>query len=602
MQQTTRSERVSQRVPLRSATSQGGIAFQLSASHVLAGAVALGIFFWMTQLHLPQPYTLLIALTAAAATGLLCTLNLQYSLYLLELTLVRLAHGLPVPPISEDDYKKIFMRRWPLGPLFLRLQEANQRIQHYVEQASLTTDLREKALQQASETAAQAERNRIARELHDSIKQQIFSISVSAAAAKAHWQGEASEDAREAVADIQRSAQEAQVEMQALLQQLRPAPLENTSLLEALKVQAQALGFRTGAQVQVEIGEVPGNDRLLPGTQETIFRLVQEAFANIARHARADHAWLKLRVEEQALRITVRDNGQGFALDQARKGMGLNNLGERTRELHGSVEINSQPGQGTTVEISIPLLEALRSPAEEARQQYALARSYELSKRGYQLCENTARLGIALVALASLLSIHWSVIVLAALITIYGYASGVYSRIQVALHTGSGSRETLELRLSEYKAGLNLARLLALCAWYAFALAGFLQTDVGWWLLAGIVACLIGFVQIARRQRLLNIERYYRLLLIQELRLEIEMRRQALVRSGMTWAMIGVIGLAVYHRLLVFPPLTIGQRTAYGLGIVLLLMSVSFILEYLQVQRWRQTPGKSEQSASTEEA
>src|SRR4029077_15103883 len=135
------------------------------------------------------------------------------SLYLLDLTLSHLIHGQSFPERDIANERIYFIRRWPLGQLFLRLQEIEQRIQHYIASELLTTGLREKTLQQASEAAALAERNRIARELHDSIKQQIFSISISAAAARAHWQSENSEEAHEAVEDIQRSAKEAQVEM-----------------------------------------------------------------------------------------------------------------------------------------------------------------------------------------------------------------------------------------------------------------------------------------------------------------------------------------------------------------------------------------------------
>jgi two-component system sensor histidine kinase DegS len=94
---------------------------------------------------------------------------------------------------------------------------------------------------------------------------------------------------------------------------LRPAPLENTGLVEALGVQAQALGFRTGAQVHVDIGEMPGNDRLLPGTQEAIFRLVQEAFANIAKHARASNIWLELHTS-YTLRYATMDRASKWLM------------------------------------------------------------------------------------------------------------------------------------------------------------------------------------------------------------------------------------------------------------------------------------------------
>ncbi len=134
----------------------------------------------------------------------------------------------------------------------------------------------------------------------------------------------------------------------------------------------------------------------MPGTQEAIFRLVQEAFANIAKHTRTQTVWLALRTVEQELCITVRDDGQGFDPAHVRSGMGLPNLRERTRSLHGSVEISSQPDQGTTVLITIPLLEALRSPEEEARQRYELARAEEMARRNYRLSATASFLGTAL--------------------------------------------------------------------------------------------------------------------------------------------------------------------------------------------------------------
>src|SRR2546425_13210005 len=122
-------------------------------------------------------------------------------------------------------------------------------------------------LQQVSKTAAQEERNRLARDLHDSIKQQLFSIVVSAAAVKARWQHNP-DSARKVVDDIECTAQEAQVEMQALLQQLRPTALENVGLIESLRVQSQALGYRTGAEVTTELGDLPPDELLPIGAQE----------------------------------------------------------------------------------------------------------------------------------------------------------------------------------------------------------------------------------------------------------------------------------------------------------------------------------------------
>lgn len=603
MQKTAPGKRLQSIEPSQTATSQVRIALQLGLSHLIAGACALGIYTWLFHV-LSQSYVLLISLAIAVVAGLLCTLNFQYGLYLLELTLARFAHGQFGVDAGHHDHSVslgIFGHRWPLNAFFQRVEEADRRVQRYTESAQLTTDLREKALQQAREAAAQAERNRIARELHDSIKQQIFSMSMSAAAAKAFWQGENSDEARSAVEDIQRSAQEAQVEMQALLQQLRPAPLENTSLLEALRVQAQALGFRTGAQVHVEIGELPGDERLLPGTQEAIFRLVQEAFANIARHARAHTIWLTLRSDERRLQIEIRDDGQGFEMAGVQKGMGLTNLDERARELHGTVRIKSQPGQGTSVAISIPLLEALRSPEEEAQAKYELQRATELAQRGYQLCENASPLGMLMVFLSIPFHISWSVIALCVLASLYGYISGVYYRTQVVLQKGKGSREALELAQRQYLIDLNLIRLLGLSIWYAFVLTNFLPLPARWWLIIALTVGLVGFSQFSRRHHYYSTERYYRLLSSQELRWELERRRQRLARSSSLWVVGASIYLALSRDDLVFPPVTEIQLSLYVLVLIAVLVLVGVFVDYVQWRRWKHLLSQHEYHPGGEE-
>lgn len=591
------------RLPQRTA-SQGSTATQLGVSHILAGGAALGIYAWLTAIKLQQPYPLILALAAACVVGLLCTLNLQYSLYLLEITLYRLAHSQPVPDPVNHDYKKYLAWRWPLSSLFLRLHEIEQRIRHYVINEQLTVDLREKALQQAGEAAAQAERNRIARELHDSIKQQIFSISVSAAAAKAHWQGEDAGDAREAVEDIQRSAKEAQVEMQALLQQLRPAPLENISLVDALKVQAQALGFRTGAQMHVEIGEMPGNDRLLPGTQEAIFRQVQEAFANIARHARASNIWLTVSTNERELHIEVRDDGQGFELAHVHKGMGLNNLHERAQELHGKVEITSQPGQGTNVVITIPLLETLSDPEEEARRAYELTRNSELAQRGYQLCNSFAPLSMILIVVAALnlISISWVVIALCILVAAYGYISGLYYRAQVALNTGQQSLAALSLKQQSYGADRQLIRMLGIGVWYACLSLRLLENREGLWYIIGIFVAILALNQLVRRNLYRDSESYYNLISGQELRWELERRRQRLNKSLGNMFIIAVAAVLLARTSLAFPPTTASAWFSYGVALVFLTASIGLYLDYRQFWRWRDTLNAREQNPNTEEA
>jgi len=219
--------------------------------------------------------------------------------------------------------------------------------------------LRQQWIRQLSEAAAQQERNRLARDLHDSIKQQIFSINVSAAAAQERWASDGG-GARQALEDVRNSAREAMIEMEAMLQQLRPAPLENVGLVEALRKQAEALQYRTGAQVTTEFGDLPDSDTLSPGAQEAIFRIAQEALNNIARHARAKNVHLRLYQQHNgdnpALWLKIEDDGAGFDTTESGAGMGLANINARAAEIGGRPHIESAPGKGTNLVMSIPII------------------------------------------------------------------------------------------------------------------------------------------------------------------------------------------------------------------------------------------------------
>jgi signal transduction histidine kinase len=136
------------------------------------------------------------------------------------------------------------------------------------------------------EAASQEERNRLARDLHDSIKQQIYAMQTAAATAQARFDGDPA-GAKEALERLRESGREAMAEMEAMLDSLRASPLENTGLVEALKKQCEALQFRTGAQVDFELGTLPPSETPAPAAQHALFRVAQEALANVGRHTRA---------------------------------------------------------------------------------------------------------------------------------------------------------------------------------------------------------------------------------------------------------------------------------------------------------------------------
>ncbi|MGE5358988.1 MAG: sensor histidine kinase [Bacteroidales bacterium] len=214
--------------------------------------------------------------------------------------------------------------------------------------------LRSRYEEQIREAASQEERNRLARELHDSIKQQIFVMQTSAATAEARFETDP-RGTKQAIAQLRESARDAMTEMEAMLHNLRAAPLESVGLVEALRKQCETLGLRTGAQVDYSVGDLPPSESLPPGAAQVVFRVAQEALANVARHARATKVAVSLGSAERQVRLEVRDNGQGFDQAGDAAGMGLRNMKARAAEIRGIVAVTSRPGEGTVVRMTAPL-------------------------------------------------------------------------------------------------------------------------------------------------------------------------------------------------------------------------------------------------------
>jgi signal transduction histidine kinase len=320
------------------------LASRLTWSHLLAGLVAASLVLAAPALSLPSWAALILATLLAVGLGAYLVGELQR--ILLDPAALFAAGQVFVLPGSKLD------------------------------EAARQTWLR-----QVSEAAAQEERNRLARDLHDSIKQQLFSINVGTATAQERWEHDP-EGARKALADVRRSAREALVEMQAMLHQLRPEALGTAGLIEALREQCEALGYRTGAEVTLTLGDPIPDENLPPGAQETLFRIAQEMLANVARHARARTVRLWLGRQGEEARIRIVDDGQGFDPAAQVSGMGLRNLTERAASLHGALEVASAPGAGAALTVRIPLV-APPPPARDDGRRIVLS---ELLAMSFQAC------------------------------------------------------------------------------------------------------------------------------------------------------------------------------------------------------------------------
>ncbi|HFC08972.1 MAG TPA: HAMP domain-containing protein [Chloroflexi bacterium] len=200
--------------------------------------------------------------------------------------------------------------------------------------------------------AALEERNRLARDLHDAVKQQVFAAGMQLAAAR-RLLPQQPEAAQDAVAQADALIRQAQQELTALIQELRPAALQNKGLVATLREHLEAWASQTGIAADFRVQH---EQRLPLETAQALLRVAQEALANTARHSRARHVRVRLTWSENAVRLTVEDDGQGFdAAAVQGQGLGLTSMAERVQTLGGHLEVVTRPGGGTRIEATIPL-------------------------------------------------------------------------------------------------------------------------------------------------------------------------------------------------------------------------------------------------------
>jgi NarL family two-component system sensor histidine kinase LiaS len=194
------------------------------------------------------------------------------------------------------------------------------------------------------------ERSRLARELHDGVKQQLFSMALTASAIqdRVNQQPDCMTPAMaEMVKQLKTTAQTAQHEMTRLIEGLHPASIQERGLAAALNEYTLLFGAREHLLIYLN---AQGNDGLLPiSVAETLYLVAQEALNNVARHARATRVDVKLRCLPEEVSLTVRDNGSGFDPSQPRRGLGTASMQERLVAAGGRLSLHSAPGRGTTV-------------------------------------------------------------------------------------------------------------------------------------------------------------------------------------------------------------------------------------------------------------
>jgi signal transduction histidine kinase len=206
--------------------------------------------------------------------------------------------------------------------------------------------------QQAEQLAVVQERERIARDLHDSVTQTLYSFSLYVDATQKALQGRKTDKAQKHVHELRKLAREAMLDMRLLIFELHPPILQKEGLAVALKTRLESVEARSGIRTEYQVM----SERRLPLAVETeLYRIAQEALTNVVKHSQADRVNVTLYYGKDRFKMKVQDNGVGFNLEKADEGggMGLRGIKERVQRMNGKLHVESTPQKGTIIVVTV---------------------------------------------------------------------------------------------------------------------------------------------------------------------------------------------------------------------------------------------------------
>jgi two-component system, sensor histidine kinase and response regulator len=230
----------------------------------------------------------------------------------------------------------------------LKLRRLQLQLQKALEQ--------ERALnQRIEELATLEERNRIARDIHDSLGHALVALNIQMESALALWQ-DAPEQAYSLLVEAKQLGSNALQAVRQSVSDIRSGPLQGQLLEEAIAALVKELHHTTGVmpEYQIQLSHPLSNQ-----ISTVVYRIIQEGLTNICKHANATAVEIQLQSTRMGLSLTVKDNGSGFQVDANRTGFGLQGMRERVTALGGDLNIASQPGAGCCITASFPIETAL---------------------------------------------------------------------------------------------------------------------------------------------------------------------------------------------------------------------------------------------------
>jgi len=241
---------------------------------------------------------------------------------------------------------------WSLGDFSRYIDDTTgDEITQFTRRLNNMAEQLQSLLRRRQDMAVSEERNRLARDLHDSAKQQALAASLELGTALTLYERDP-QDAKKHLVEADTLVDSVRKELTNLVDELRPQPIDGQDFSETLKEHATEWSHRSGIELNIHI---EGNDGLSLETRETLFRIAQEALANVARHSSASYADILLEYGTNIITLIIKDNGRGFDTNAPQVGIGLSSMRERAEVLGGSLTVESVLGQGTQIKVTLPI-------------------------------------------------------------------------------------------------------------------------------------------------------------------------------------------------------------------------------------------------------
>ncbi|MBC5636638.1 sensor histidine kinase [Ornithinibacillus hominis] len=316
-------------------------------------AVLLSIYVWFSPEWLTSNSIFLfiglysvIAFVVSVYVGFRSSGDLKQRMDYLSVLITQLANG-------NYQSKIYFNEGDELNRIGNELNELGEKLQNQVISLQRLADEKAELAKSAHKSAVIEERQRIARDLHDAVSQQLFALTMMSEAAIKQLDLNPNV-AKEQMTEVANAAHQAQSEMRALLLHLRPVHLSGDPLPRGVSKLVEELKQKSQIDFHLTIDD---SLTLSEATEEHVFRIIQESLSNILRHANATEVKIEVIKRGRELFLHIADNGIGFDLsnDNAKKtSYGLKTMKERCEELGGNFTIRSNIDEGTYIDIRIP--------------------------------------------------------------------------------------------------------------------------------------------------------------------------------------------------------------------------------------------------------